>query len=127
LLAQLTTRELYDRITPLVDSAGTIGETTVAVCLPPAEFVRAAATQGLSQAMRNMSERGIRYKVIPEATLISEWDGLDTLVVCSKGLGPQGLRKLHGFCAAGGVVAAVGAPLGVAHELPFDNWLFTVQ
>jgi hypothetical protein len=44
------------------------------------------------------------FRVIPEAFLTEEWDGVDLLHVLKETTTPQGERKLKGFLAAGGVI-----------------------
>ena len=123
-LAQLTTAERYERLSRLLSHDKTIADAKAAICLPPSSMVHAQAFKGLDEAMEAMQERSIPYKIIPEASLITEWDELDALIVCPKGLGPQGFRKLQGFCAAGGLIVVLGdEPLGLPHEVLFDQWI----
>ncbi|MCB1135607.1 MAG: hypothetical protein KDK78_04995 [Chlamydiia bacterium] len=56
------------------------------------------------------------YRIVPELNLTTLWHGLDELIVFSDHLSPLGLRKLQGFCAAGGMVLTLGPPLGLAIE-----------
>lgn len=46
-------------------------------------------------------------KIIFENTLSEEWEGLDKLILIAESVGPQALRKLQGFRAAGGVVIEI--------------------
>jgi hypothetical protein len=122
LLAQLTSTEKYKRFSlyPLSHNS----EAKIAFCLPPSFLVRQAAIEGLNEAMEQLTSKCIPYKIIPEDMLISEWDELDVLIVCSNGLGPQGKRKLQGFCAAGGLVATLGTScLHLVNEMTFEDWL----
>lgn len=63
------------------------------------------------------------FRVIPEQILTNEWDGVDQLIVFSKGVTERGRRKLLGFCAAGGTVLTVGELLGLPNEVSFLNKL----
>jgi hypothetical protein len=79
-------------------------EPTWGVCLPPMAMRRPSQYRCLREALLYLNEKGIPYKIIPEALLTSEWEGLDDLVIVHEGITPQGLRKLQGFEAAGGVL-----------------------
>jgi hypothetical protein len=48
-----------------------------------------------------------KAKIVFEAFLIDEWEGLDQLIVLEGSLGMQGARKLKGFEAAGGEVLSI--------------------
>lgn len=122
LLFQLTSAELYGRITPLIPSDIKDGKANYAICLPPSNLVAKSAVEGLSDAVMCLKEKKIPFKIIPESNLIAEWDELDYLFVCTNGLGPQGLRKLQGFCAAGGTVIAIGELLHLPFETAFNEW-----
>lgn len=121
-LAQLTTTEKYERlqILPRIDAQQSV---KTAVCLPPSDLIRSEAIEGLNEAMQALENREIAYKIIPEASLITEWDELDNLIVCPKGVGPQGFRKFQGFCAANGRIVTLGSPLGLVNEIAFGDWL----
>jgi len=63
------------------------------------------------------------FRLIPEAFLTAEWEGLDRLFVFPKGVSESGKRMLLGFCAAGGEVVTVGSPfLGLPGEISFAQW-----
>jgi len=55
-------------------------------------------------------------KILFEPFLTEEWEGLDQLVVISEGMSLQTVRKLKGFCAAGGEVTSYGPALGLSAE-----------
>lgn len=57
-----------------------------------------------------------KAKVVFESFLTEEWEGLDRLLVLSEGIAVQTLRKLKGFCAAGGEVISYGPMLGLIAE-----------
>ncbi len=44
------------------------------------------------------------FRVIPEALLTQEWDGIEKLIIFPEWLEERGLRKIRGFVAAGGEV-----------------------
>lgn len=121
LAAQLTSAEKYEHL-QMLDSPTDVYSIPIGICLPPSSFVACQATHGLVDVFNFLANNHIRYRVIPEDNLITEWDGLDSLIVCSNFLGPQGFRKLQGFCAAGGQVVLVGKELGLPEEITFKEW-----
>ena len=71
-------------------------------------------------AMRNhmshlASNKKIPFRLIAEENIITNWDGLDTLIFAPSLLGSQGIRKLQGFLAAGGEVVSLEES-----SLPFE-------
>lgn len=76
----------------------------VGVCLPSMERCLPSDRDKLGEAMAMLEARQIHFRVIPEALLTTEWDGLDYLVIQPDAISAQGRRKLQGFCAAGGVI-----------------------
>lgn len=89
---------------------------TVGLCLPPGDLP--AVTQQLRKAIETLGS--MPFRLLSEPFLTSSWQGLETLIVFSEAMTPQSLRKLHGFCAAGGTVATIGPLLGVSQEIAFD-------
>lgn len=98
-------------------------ECRIGICLPPAEKEILSLSSELGAVLQDLLTRKVHFKAIPEELLISEWDGLDYLLVASQSLGHQGKRKLQGFCAAGGTCVIIGEPIGLSTEIPFSNWL----
>lgn len=92
------------------------------ICLPSIKECRPSYWKGLADALARLENKSIPYRIIPEASLTTEWDGLDYLIVSSKNLSMQGRRKLQGFCAAGGVVVAIGNPIGLAQEVGLEDF-----
>jgi hypothetical protein len=72
----------------------------------------------LRQAFSKLSD----YRLVHEETLIGEWDGLDFILASNHHLSREGKRKLLGFCAAGGTIVSLDAPLGVPNEVPLLQW-----
>ena len=151
-LAQLLTKERYPRLhvgikgervggtfawegTPL--SMGMIGrephpckpiETpTIGICFPKMTDCRPAKNAKLKAAMENLHHYTIPFRIIPESYLTVEWDGLDYLIVDSVFVDIPLSRKLHGFCAAGGTVVAVGEMLGLPEEISWETFAVKVQ
>lgn len=79
----------------------------VGVCLPSKQQYFPSQWKDLENAFVALKEKNIPFRVIPEATLTTDWDGLDYLIVSSENLSVQGQRKLQGFRAAGGTVGSV--------------------
>lgn len=98
------------RILPLPDSK-------IGVCLPSMDLCQTSHYQGIREALTFLIDKKIPFRLIPEAHLITEWDGLDYILYTSAGLGPQGKRKLQGFCAAGGTGVALTTPIGLPQEI----------
>lgn len=71
---------------------------TVGVCITD-------ATQELEAKLEELTAKRIRFKVLSETFLTSEWDGLDEIIVGPVSDALQ--RKLQGFIAAGGKVTVV--------------------
>lgn len=95
----------------------------LAVCLPETEIALVAYQVEMEAAFARLHENGIPYKIIPEANLITEWDGLDYLIFSPSGLSAQGKRKLQGFCAAGGIAVSTGQMLELTNEINFQALL----
>jgi hypothetical protein len=73
------------------------------------------------EAYESLLKKGHRVRLVEEAFLISDWHGLDYLIVDPKFIDNEALRKLKGFNAAGGRVVSLGAPLGLFDEIGFDR------
>lgn len=95
----------------------------VGVCLPLMELVDSHSYRGLKEGLEALLSGNIPFRLIPETFLTTEWDGLDYLLYMPTGLGPQGKRKLQGFCAAGGTVVTVGKKLGLPQEIFLSDFL----
>jgi hypothetical protein len=91
---------------------------TLGICLPPSEFQYDFSE--LEKALDHLTKNKIAFRLIPESSLTTEWDGLDQLLVISPCVSVQGLRRLKGFCAAGGNVLTLGGTLGLPSERPFS-------
>lgn len=74
---------------------------------------------GLTKEIYDTLEQ-IPFRLISEEHLITEWDGLDYLLICST-LNPSLKRKLLGFIAAGGTVLYFENPLGLPLERKFSE------
>lgn len=125
--AQLLTKERFERwhcqfegsILPFDQISNT--EIKTAVCLPSMNRINPTQWKPLEKAFISLEENKVPFRVIPEVFLISEWDGLDDLIVVSEAVSVQGIRKLQGFCAAGGRVIVLGSSLGLSCESSFQQ------
>lgn len=91
---------------------------SIGVCLPVMDLFPPQKNSPLEQvfALR------IPLRVIPEAHLITAWDGLDYLIVAPSLVSKEGKRKLQGFCAAGGCVISLEEKMGLPYEESFQTW-----
>jgi hypothetical protein len=107
--AQLINRERFDRFHLKIQKnrlpADDLSKSTlVGVCLPNFTVINPKIYRNLARAFEHLFEQKIPFRIIPEAFLIHEWDGLDYLIVEPSGISALGKRKLQGFCAAGGTI-----------------------
>ena len=98
-------------------------QVNLGVCLPSADLVLPSHYIGFEDVMAKLRQRRLSFRIIPETFLITDWDGLDHIIVLSKGVSSQGKRKLQGFCAAGGTVVTVGPLLGLPLEISAVDFL----
>ncbi|MBA3957673.1 MAG: hypothetical protein H0X51_04665 [Parachlamydiaceae bacterium] len=92
---------------------------TLGICLPVEVQSLPRVNTKLNRAIAQLKEEQRSFRFIPEALLTGEWGGLDELVVVSECMSAQGIRKLKGFCAAGGCVLTLGHSLGLPNESEF--------
>ncbi len=128
--AQLTHRERFARFHLIVNN-GRLPNTSMrdkkvnkGVCLPDYHLIDPKYYRGLDVAVKDLLNRKLSFKVIPEAFLTHEWDGLDYLLVEPQGISAIGMRKLQGFCAAGGTVVTLGNHLNLTHEVHYSEWRY---
>ena len=74
------------------------------VCMPQEGFV-----QEMEQVLQRLDTEEKSYRIVYEAVLTEQWDGLDEILVLENSLSPRGERNLKGFLAAGGTVKRIGA------------------
>lgn len=95
---------------------GVISRQTVSVCDPhqislgiclPAE--KQCQTGALRETMETLVKEKTPFRVIPAGRLLTEWDGLDHLIVETSTVDKPLFRMLQGFAAAGGKITYVGA------------------
>ncbi len=93
-----------------------------AVCLPGEFYYRPKITEELNNTLLELNKRFIHYRVIPQAQLLSDWHGLDYIIVLTKTLEQEGRRVLKGFTAAGGEIVTVGGALKMEQQISFEKW-----
>lgn len=92
----------------------------VALCLPAYDQ---PGMSELNEALNFLIENTIPFRVLSETELVQEWEGVDDLLFPPAALNARSLRKLQGFCAAGGRVITLSGPsLGLPSELNFEKW-----
>lgn len=84
----------------------------IGVCLPPMLNYIPSKCKDLEKTITELNLRKIPFRAIPEASLTTDWDGLDTIIISSQSVSAQGQRKLQGFRAAGGKVVSSFQELG---------------
>jgi hypothetical protein len=72
-----------------------------AVCLPGERMCEEAVLARLDAYMKQMDKP---FRVISEAFLTEDWEGVDVLHVLKDTLTMQGMRKIKGFEATGGII-----------------------
>lgn len=85
---------------------------SVGICVPSK-----GASDSLEVMIKHLKESSVPFRMIPEALITTEWHGLDHIIVDAETVDPFGLRRLMGFCAAGGVIVTLGEELGVPLEV----------
>lgn len=98
---------------------------SLGIYLPALERYRPSQHLEISSAVNKLMKKQIPFRFVSEATLTTEWDGLDHIAVLTTGINNSGLRKLRGFCAAGGSLLFLDYPLGLPEEAPFNEWMRT--
>lgn len=86
----------------------TTAEVKLGVCIPTLDLSEEQVFESTVQALI-MAQTP--FRVLTEEFLTVEWDGLDTILLPTAGLGATGMRKLQGFLAAGGEVKLATADL----------------
>lgn len=122
---QLFHAERFERLDVIKENEG-IKETSkaaIGVCVPPLEMCRVNQYLGLKEAIQKLKEAKRPFRLIPENHLITEWDGLDYLLVTPSGLSGQGKRKLQGFAAAGGIVVSLSNEMGLPEEISVEEFI----
>lgn len=143
LLGQLLSKERFERLHRLISEsilpmgrfaqvqegvladevhACEISEARIGICLPTSLYCCSSKVEFLKKTMEALMKNKIAFRFVSEATMTIEWDGLDYLVVAPETFSQQGMRKLNGFCAAGGTLLLEnGAQTKLPNALLFDE------
>jgi len=98
-------------------------ELSIGVCIPPLNNYQTHSYLELENAIKELQTRSLPFKLIGENYLTSQWDGLDYLLFAQSGMSAQGMRKLLGFCAAGGIPVSTGEKVGLPGEMDFMEFI----
>ena len=122
----LTHREKLDKIHLLLDNASLpISpdiETDKALCIPHADKL-ACGNVELDEAINFLMKNKVSFKIIPESLFLTEWEGLDYVIVLGSETSLEGVRKLRGFAAAGGTIVTIGKSLGLPNEISYEEFV----
>lgn len=74
--------------------------------------------------IERLEQRNLPFRVLPEQWITTAWDGIDYFMTFPSALTSQGMRKLLGFCAAGGsVISLEQTSIFFPNQLSFDDLL----
>ncbi|NGX57845.1 MAG: hypothetical protein K940chlam3_00742 [Chlamydiae bacterium] len=92
--------------------------------LPHSKNYRECNHKNYENTFCALDQHKIPYRLIAEDHLITDWDGLDYLLVDPQSISRMGQRKILGFCAAGGTVVSMdGQEIGVPNEMNIDQFM----
>jgi hypothetical protein len=103
--AQLLSKERFAHI--VLEPALDRREALIGIVLPPDDRCTLKVLQQLDETIALYEQGNLFFRIIPEALLNEEWQGLETLVAIDSLLTAAGRRMLQGFIAAGGNVELV--------------------
>lgn len=95
----------------------TVAESSIGLCIPPYRLYRPSFYRSIADALNMLTMQHLSFRIIPESRLIMDWDGLSFLFFEPDVLSPEGLRRLRGFCAAGGIPVTLGRKIGLPGEI----------
>lgn len=78
------------------------------------------ASLEFEELLQTVDRSKISYRVLNEAFLTEEWEGLDAIVAGF--LSSRGKRMLKGFCAAGGIAVFAGERMGLSEEMSWEEF-----
>lgn len=76
-------------------------KSSVALCFPEESMCSGVILQKIESIINSFETP---FRIVSEAFLTEEWEGVDVLHVLADTLGPRGERKVKGFLATGGIV-----------------------
>ena len=101
-VSQLLSKERFGFIVVKEPSSGAQG-----IVLPSDAQCDKNVLNALDRLFAEFESQKIAYKIIPEALLSEEWEGLDVITAIADSLSHPGRRMLQGFSASGGQVIFV--------------------
>lgn len=99
----------FNHVRYLINSTPYKQASKVAILLPD---------EGATDALAGLLP-GEDVRFISESRLVTEWDGVDYLLVDPAMVTHRCRRSLNGFCAAGGVVVSLAEEIGLGEEISF--------
>ncbi|MES2122939.1 MAG: hypothetical protein V4492_09230 [Chlamydiota bacterium] len=108
-ILQLLSRERFEHLmaVPLIGDVPVFpsgNEPVIGACLPVDSHIDASVLLRLDQLYSELECGEMPFRIVAEAKLTEEWDGLDEIHVIAQAVSAQGTRKLRGFSIAGGVI-----------------------
>ena len=120
----LTAQDLYPRFSLLfTKNAIQDPKASLAICWPLRDKKSPCYYKGLGEALLKLHQSAISYRIISESNLTIEWQGLDHIIYSPPSISSSGIRKLHGFNAAGGTLVTVNNFYGFQNEISFESFL----
>ena len=80
----------------------------------------------IDKIMQTLQDNNFSFKMIAESHLTEQWDHLDHIIVLSHALTSEGIRKMQGFNAAGGIAVIWGDLLGLADEMSLKDFFYKI-
>lgn len=114
---QLTAKERFEHFS-LILTPPREEKAPSAVCFPLQERCSDLVLQKLNTLFSQIKKP---FRIIEELFLTESWEEVDTIYVLSDTVTIQGMRKLMGFCSAGGLVVVEGEPLGLSNEISWKE------
>lgn len=131
LQARTLAKDRFERIMR-VDLSGGINtnlyneKAVIGICLPPMNYNKPSQYEGLEDSIKWLEEHEMSLRFVSEPYLTTDWHNLDYLLVVPNGITPLTMRKLRGFCVAGGVVVVVGevpaSYMELSSVVSFSDW-----
>lgn len=95
---------------------------SLGICLPEISKADETDNQTLNEILLLLIDNNYCFRILPEANLTAEWDGLDTLIVTGRNMTTFGVRKLQGFSAAGGEIISVNEIPNLPYQINYADW-----
>lgn len=109
--------------TTLSENSALAEPISLGIALPQDVRMSEEMLKKISDIEKVLSSEKILFRVIPEAELHLEWEGIETLIYFSENIDRIGKRGIMGFNAGGGTLIYADAPLGFDEETDLQSWL----